>query len=233
MAQTLDTVLLEAATKALAAAPKTTCLPKEAWFCLTSAEWASWMQAFGSVLAIVGSLWVARHQAAKQHNYSLRQIRAQHDLEKSSAAAALELIAGGVAASVIQVADIIDSKHPPELETRLVDNRIGEIEAHLDANTSISVADFPADSVAHHLSLSLLVRATLHGAKLFKEADAEKREHLRPATSDWLRRQANHLVVLAENIRDGTFKLPDVMANSAAPEADRKNTEQGGSSHKG
>ena len=62
MSYTTETVLLEAATRALTNAPKTTCVPTADWFCLTSSEWASWVQAIGSVAAIVASVLLVRHQ---------------------------------------------------------------------------------------------------------------------------------------------------------------------------
>jgi hypothetical protein len=38
---------------------------------LTGAEWAAWLQAIGSIIAIGGSMWAVRYQARKQHKDAL------------------------------------------------------------------------------------------------------------------------------------------------------------------
>lgn len=45
---------------------------------LTSAEWAAWVQAGGSIAAIVGAAWIAIHQARLQHRNAL----ALHETEQ-------------------------------------------------------------------------------------------------------------------------------------------------------
>lgn len=47
---------------------------------LTSAEWAAWVQAVGSVVAIGAAAWIAIHQAKLQHNSALTL----HKTEKRS-----------------------------------------------------------------------------------------------------------------------------------------------------
>ena len=48
---------------------------------LTSSEWASWIQALGSVLAIIAAAWIAIYQSGKQHKSAL----ALHNREKRDA----------------------------------------------------------------------------------------------------------------------------------------------------
>jgi hypothetical protein len=56
---------------------------------LTSSEWASWVQAFGSIAAIFGATFIAIWQSKKQHAISLSVLRAEHRLARTEAARAL------------------------------------------------------------------------------------------------------------------------------------------------
>ena len=56
---------------------------------LTSSEWASWVQAFGSIAAIVGAAWIAIWQSKRQHENALELTRVEHRLTRTELAKAL------------------------------------------------------------------------------------------------------------------------------------------------
>ena len=62
---------------------------------LTSSEWASWVQAIGSIAAIVGSVLIAVWQANRQHQASLDLLRAEKRLARVESAKALLSLSTG------------------------------------------------------------------------------------------------------------------------------------------
>ncbi len=52
---------------------------------LSTSEWASWVQAVGSILAIVGALAVSRSQVSTQNAIAFEQIQHQIDMKKQQA----------------------------------------------------------------------------------------------------------------------------------------------------
>ena len=64
---------------------------------LTSSEWASWVQAVGSVLAIVAAALIARHQASLQHKSALKLLCAERKDARAEAAETLAELASNSA----------------------------------------------------------------------------------------------------------------------------------------
>jgi hypothetical protein len=62
---------------------------------LTSSEWAAWVQAIGSVAAIVGAVGVAVWQSRKQHQTSIAVLKAERSFARLEAARALQELSTG------------------------------------------------------------------------------------------------------------------------------------------
>ena len=62
---------------------------------LTSSEWASWVQAIGSIVAILGAVRIAIWQSKKQYNDSLAVMRAEKQLARTELTKALFSLSTG------------------------------------------------------------------------------------------------------------------------------------------
>lgn len=62
---------------------------------MTSSEWASWVQAIGSIAAIIGALGIAIWQSKQQHKASLALMHAEKKLARTELAKALLSLSAG------------------------------------------------------------------------------------------------------------------------------------------
>ena len=62
---------------------------------LTSSEWASWVQAIGSIVAIFGAVGIAIWQSNRQHEASLFLLREEKRLARTESAKALHSLSTG------------------------------------------------------------------------------------------------------------------------------------------
>lgn len=62
---------------------------------LSSSEWASWVQAVGSIVAIIGAVAIAVWQARQQHKASLDLLRAEKRLARTESAKAILSLSTG------------------------------------------------------------------------------------------------------------------------------------------
>jgi hypothetical protein len=62
---------------------------------LTSSEWAAWVQAIGSIAAILGAVGVAIWQSRQQHRTSLATLKVERSLARIEAARALQELSTG------------------------------------------------------------------------------------------------------------------------------------------
>ena len=62
---------------------------------LTSSEWAAWVQAIGSIAAIVGAVGVAVWQSRQQHRTSMATLKAERSFVRIEAARALQELSTG------------------------------------------------------------------------------------------------------------------------------------------
>lgn len=62
---------------------------------LTSSEWASWVQALGSIAAIIGAVGIAIWQSRQQHKASLALLRAERQLARIEQAKAVLALSTG------------------------------------------------------------------------------------------------------------------------------------------
>jgi hypothetical protein len=130
---------------------------------LTSAEWAAWVQAGGSIAAIVGAAWIAIHQAKLQHRNAL----ALHQHEQRSAKADI-----GKTISVLATNSLKAMKH--------IAGQLGDRESVYRAAEKLIYVDFgevnridgylagiPLHTVPHSLvTLTMVLGATV---RQFKE----------------------------------------------------------------
>lgn len=70
---------------------------------LNSSELASWVQAIGSICAIVAAALIARHQARLQHKSALDLLRVQRDTARAEAAETLAVVAKNTAKAMTHV----------------------------------------------------------------------------------------------------------------------------------
>lgn len=62
---------------------------------LTSSEWASWVQAIGSIAAILGAVGIAVWQSKRQHEASLALLRTEKRISRTESAKALLSLSTG------------------------------------------------------------------------------------------------------------------------------------------
>lgn len=62
---------------------------------LTSSEWAAWVQAIGSIAAILGSVGVAVWQSQQQHRTSMATLKAERSFARLEAARAIQELSTG------------------------------------------------------------------------------------------------------------------------------------------
>lgn len=125
---------------------------------LTSTEWASWIQAGGSIAAIVGAAWIAIWQSRRQHETSLALMRAEHRLARTELARTLLALSTNCARAIEFVA-----KQFPDREAV---HRIAEQETHFDFNElrmiETAVTGIPLHSLPHSLvSLAMILTSTV------------------------------------------------------------------------
>ena len=126
---------------------------------LTSAEWAAWVQAIGSVLAILGAAGIAVWQARKQHANALALHAAQQKHAKVELAKTLGVLARNCSRAMAHLTG--------QLKDREAIHEIGEGRVHFDfgelsrldaAISGISLHSFPSAIVTPTMILSATVR---------------------------------------------------------------------------
>lgn len=126
---------------------------------LTSAEWAAWVQAIGSVLAILGAAGIAVWQARKQHDNALVLHAAQQRYAKVELARTLAVLAQNCSKAMGHLA--------AQVNDRAAIHEIGEGRVHFDcgelsrldaAISGIPLHSFPSAIVTPTMILSATVR---------------------------------------------------------------------------
>lgn len=125
---------------------------------LTSAEWASWVQAGGTIAAIIGAAGIAIWQSRRQHEASLALMRAEHSLERTELARTLLALSTNCARAIEFVA-----KQFPDRDAV---HRIADQETHFDFNElriiETAVIGIPLHSLPHTLvSPTLILSSTV------------------------------------------------------------------------
>ena len=126
---------------------------------LTSSEWASWVQAVGSIVAILGAASIAVWQSKKQHENSLKILREEKRLARSELAktllslsnAALDLLENSAKAFPDR-----DSVYDTAVGRRFFD--FGELRVVEGAIQAISLHTLPHELVRLTMIVSSTVR---------------------------------------------------------------------------
>lgn len=96
---------------------------------LTSAEWAAWAQAFGSIAAIFGAAWIATHQAKIQHRNALELHNTEQRSAKLDLGKTLSVLATNSAKAMTHISEQLkDRESVYNAAEGLVHCDIGEIE---------------------------------------------------------------------------------------------------------
>lgn len=125
---------------------------------LTSSEWAAWVQAVGSIAAIVGATWIAIWQSRRQHEVSLEVLRTEHRLARTELARTLLALSVNCSKAIEHAV-----KQFPDRDAA---HQIAEQEAHFDCNElraiENAVTGIPLHSLPHTLvSLTMILSSTV------------------------------------------------------------------------
>lgn len=126
---------------------------------LTSAEWAAWVQAVGSILAILGAAGIAVWQARKQHKSALALHAAEQRHMKTELAKTLAVLAQNCSKAMAHLTGQMPSR---EAIYEIVEGRVhfdlGEL-ARLDATMAgIPLYSLPSSLVTPTMIMSATVR---------------------------------------------------------------------------
>ncbi|WP_137936567.1 hypothetical protein [Chitinivorax sp. B] len=144
---------------------------------LTSAEWAAWFQAAGSIAAIVAAAWIAKHQATLQHRNALNLHMTEQRTAQVDAAKTL---------SVLATNSSIAMKHiTGQLKDREAIHRVAEGLTHCDLGelhridsylSAVPLHSIPHSLVTHTMVLGSTVRQfidkTEMALRLHRQLDA-------------------------------------------------------------
>ncbi len=126
---------------------------------LTSAEWAAWVQALGSIAAIFGAAWIAIHQAKVQHRNALELHKTEERSAKLDLGKTLSVLATNSAKAMNHIAgQLNDRESVYRAAEGLVHCDIGEIErinAYIEA---VPLHTIPYPLVTPTMVLSSTVR---------------------------------------------------------------------------
>jgi hypothetical protein len=125
---------------------------------MTSSEWAAWVQAIGSIVAIFGAAGIAIWQANKQHANSQQLLRLEHQLVRTEVARAL--------LSLSKMSLLLLKRYAKQLPDRTTVHAVAGGQVPLDLNelrvVEGAVQEIPLHSLPHQLvSLTMMVNSTL------------------------------------------------------------------------
>ena len=125
---------------------------------LTSAEWAAWVQAVGSVAAVAAAIWIASAQSSRQHKTSMQVLREEHRLARIELARTLLALSMNCQKLVKHITG--------QMPDRSTIHRIATGEAHLDLRElrilESAVDGIPLHSLPHTLvSFTMILGSTI------------------------------------------------------------------------
>ena len=77
---------------------------------LTSAEWAAWVQAIGSIVAIIAAAWIAIHVVKRQHQNALELHKTEKRTEKVETAKTLFVLASNSSKAMKHIATQLSNR---------------------------------------------------------------------------------------------------------------------------
>lgn len=126
---------------------------------LTSAEWAAWVQAVGSIVAILGAVWTAGWQTRKQHQSGLALQAAQQHQFQAELAKTLSVFARNCSQAVAFLsAQLKDREAVYQIAEGHVHFDLGELSKQDAALAAIPLYSFPSALVTPTMLLSATVR---------------------------------------------------------------------------
>lgn len=150
---------------------------------LTNAEWAAWVQALGSVVAIVAAAWIAIHQAKLQHQNALHLHMTEQRTARVEIAKTLSVLAENSSKTMKHIAgQLNDYESVHRAAEGLIHCDIGEL---CRINTYLS--GIPLHSVPYSLvTLTMVLGSTVlqfkekveMTLKLHRQMDADMFEDL-------------------------------------------------------
>lgn len=125
---------------------------------LTSAEWAAWIQALGSIAAVIGAAWVAIWQSRRQHQSSLAVLREEHRLARTELTLALLTLSRNCARAVQHAA--------AQLQDREAIHLVAWNERHFDAGELGVIENAVLGIPLHQLPHTLVTPTMVLGSTL-------------------------------------------------------------------
>lgn len=178
---------------------------------LTSSEWAAWVQAIGSILAIIGATAIAIWQSNKQQKNSLELLSTEHRLARLEVAQALLSLSTNSLRLL--------KNYTERLPDRGAIHDIGHGATHLDTNelrvVEGAIQTIPLYSLPHQLvSLTMMLGSTIRQfrehielvIKVHREMDAEQFNAFFTNMSE----MRNSLQKTCEDIRTVVSKLQEM-----------------------
>lgn len=125
---------------------------------MASSEWPAWVQAIGSIVAIIGATAIAIWQSKKQHQNSLDLLSAEHRLARLETAQALLSLSTSSLKMLNHYAKLLPDRDAV--------HHFGDGATHLDTNemrvVEGAVNAIPLHSLPHQLvSLTMMLGSTL------------------------------------------------------------------------
>jgi hypothetical protein len=126
---------------------------------LTSSEWASWVQAIGSIVAIIAAAWIAVHQAKLQHKSALELHRTARLTARAEVARTLSALAENSAKAMVLVGgQLHDREAVRQAAEGLIRCDIGEVQRFDGYLSAIPLHELPDSLVTLTIILGFTVR---------------------------------------------------------------------------
>ena len=126
---------------------------------LTSSEWASWVQAIGSIIAIIAAAWIAVHQAKLQHKSALELHRTARRTARAEVAGTLSALAENSAKAMAHVGgQLRDREAVHQAAEGLIRCDIGEVRCLDSYLGAIPLHELPDSLVTLTMVLGSTVR---------------------------------------------------------------------------
>jgi hypothetical protein len=129
---------------------------------LTSAEWAAWVQAVGSVVAIIAAAWIAIHVAKRQHQNALELLKTEKRTEKVETSKILLVLASNSSKAVKDIAtQLSDRESLHNAAEGLIPCDVGEL-----SRINNYLNNIPLHTVPHSMvTLIMILGATVRQFK--------------------------------------------------------------------
>lgn len=126
---------------------------------LTSAEWAAWVQAIFSVIAIIGAAWIAVWQSKKQHQSALELHKEEQRYAQLEQAKTLFVLCDNCTKAIGHFVSQLNNREAVhKIASKETYFDFGELSALQNATTNIPLHSIPAKLVTYAMVLAATVR---------------------------------------------------------------------------